>query len=1625
MSSITSEAAAPLMKLPPNPLRAAVLKRPRTNLVPNQDYALTKDQMQSGFMAVFNWAYSGDPRKTMLKLAFSPLMNMASLSTGKMPAAKTPEQRKERKNLNQSIAEWEKKRQDFNLAQYTTLKKVNAGNESHFLLGLPIVKVSSPDSANAVLMMFGAEPLTDEARETFNAPRDKQVTEDGTQAGPQVVAYAASKCLAKAGLNGDTTVMFAKCLQAVRYYYTEHDVVIFLEFKILPHEAQYLVSEDWAQIRPVDLYPLFTMWVEAEYVSKKYGKSATSMSKIAQTLPKHLPGDERVDQFNISINMKGEPLWIPKECDNTVKYETMFSDAGQQGSGEFALRKPGAYKQLQLPVNIPILTDWVNNKFTYSNATGKPQVIDLAHFRKCNAAMAMNLMKKSMKNKYFTTLQYYGEAAGLSVVAKDYGADTSHWPNASDDMSIEDYANFALAQFFQLTNSGALTFYELMDSLAQANLDRGDKGALDPNDPAMLLAPLARFVVALGPAMIRNIDSMYSKYAVITMTEALGMIQLLASYGSDLTGTQIAADTINKPAINQGIDKNWQPGAMPLVTKKFSEPDQGLLPHQYKVRNMLRHRPDLAALPVDAGGGKSMLAITDVLEEIKHGESEPYLIMCPSHLVANYVSEIVEFTDGKVNVIPVTSYNIRTTGIARFTEILEAAPINTILIVDYDALKFRSRATVYGTTTITVYPVIELIRQFQPGYVFMDESHFLRNVNSARMKSVMTLVADIKKKRLASGTMNPDSPSDLPGQMAILDPTVFGTRSEFNEQYGEVVKGQRVISWKRHGPNAVSTVLTKLRGSVVWAGAKRKEWACALPERHDHFIKVNLTPRQKEMYDAIFDDMVASIRKAAESDKNAKALLEKLTGKKASAEDEEKFGDLGDVQPEDEEDDSEDDVDDVGPALQPYLADIERFVTNPGFHPYARNGFINAEGQKIPPLTGDDLKSPKAIALEYRLREYLNTHESKAIIFTNYNESTDSLFNAMPDDLKACGLLYKTSSKTEMVNAFKKNPKIRWMIGIRKSLEVGLNLQQAGYLCRMEGVWTPGEQEQGDARIERPNFGPNGDKRTALQFDTIVANRTIDVTKAARLRAKIVALAKFDNNLDPAYQAIPDIPVIPMTLETIQTMNDFDDNLAAYQESMNMLSEHIKSEYAEYKKQILAAGGFKFTQVAQAPTPPGAALLARVPYAQGTELYNASEMGLVRVDNYLGMELTGEDDDDDAPPIEDDDESKDSAVIKAQRAKVMGMRCHCEFGDGVIFGAAALGKGNFISRVHVALDDGTKARGLKATNVFVMTRTETNSIDMRNKIAQAAGLDITAPITVPGLVVKQSKVTQKQQREQEKQRQLEIRKEQLEKHSLDKKAKLAIGLQLSFMNGYMRLHYDIGTNQAAVKALQAVGFQHDLPYYQTRIKSYKQLITQVENWLGSGKFELSSKVDQDAFEALAQELANGTIATRARYMRMMSGGNFRNYLRQAFKPSPDRTRLCLFSIVTDGGDRDPGALKEAERKGVNPNFGVAYLCLPSGGGFPGSKLAVADKYKAPGTRWTLSDSSMSLFVNNLRGAAAVLNELGRAGVKIENGDEIRHQAANMKKLTPKDDDTIDRRVADDEAAGAAPDRGAK
>ena len=119
------------------------------------------------------------------------------------------------------------------------------------------------------------------------------------------------------------------------------------------------------------------------------------------------------------------------------------------------------------------------------------------------------------------------------------------------------------------------------------------------------------------------------------------------------------------------------------------------------------------------------------------------------------------------------------------------------------------------------------------------------------------------------------------------------------------------------------------------------------------------------------------------------------------------------------------------------------------------------------------------------------------------------------------------------------------IIAIENSLNTGFNFQMANRLIRVESVWTSGDLEQAESRINRPdpdNLDP--ESRSDINFDWILVNETVDVTKMARLIARLVHTQKFSavgSKYELDYKNIPNIPLLSLSPSMIAAACGYED----------------------------------------------------------------------------------------------------------------------------------------------------------------------------------------------------------------------------------------------------------------------------------------------------------------------------------------------------------------------------------------------------------------------------------------------------------------------------------------------------
>jgi len=1528
--------------------------RPVSNLHIPEHLMLPSKDLKQRFFYVYNHGFTGSGAAFMTRLWAS----MYFPSVTKDPKFGTKKIRATAEKLAAIIP-----------AGYLRVKK-EMGKNPHFVVSVPIYTFSRNISQSLAFLQntfLGGEPSSTPTAEQIRHANDfENSLPESTEGQINFTTITATRVISAMRLDAFGQEALRTCLINVTFQAKGNLVVVFANFRITKEEAQQLTTTEWQQLRDIDLYPPLLQWVQTTFGDRGMVPIASfPVSKIAFTLPASHVENARINEYGISISGNGVPLYLPKEVDKqqTIAYEDKYTQAGSREDGSFALvdinegasaMERGTEIKTRLPANIVVSIDWLNNKFAYTNTSGMLTVQDLARFHKADISHIRNLMDdRGVTDALINSAIRMGEAAGVS--------ESVFRPLAKDLAGIE-LSSVLRQQFDHAENSP----FDWFKTAARAYKSVEDQDVIKISDISINgfgpFAPLARYIKNVTDAIIGNLESVYVRYSIKTVSESLPWLIMIAKYSDNITELRAKDEANRKAAIEQKIDPDWTIPSCPLLADEI-----GLLPHQKKVRNLLKDSPDFAIIPVQAGGGKSVLILTDILYEIKANRSEPYLILCPGHLVANYVQEIVYFTKGKLNVIPIVSVVIEQNGWARLQAIFEAAPRNTVVVCDYDVLKFRARSVCYGTTPEVVYPVVDFLRQFKFGYVAMDESHRVKNDNQ-RARTTQLLISDIKKKRLASGTMVHDSPSDLAVQIGMMDPTLFGTKEQFNEKYGDIVSGGRVVKWR---PNAQQAVMQKIRSRVVIAGAMRKEWAALLPRKREAILVTSLTPEQQRIYDSLLEGVLKQIQEDAKSKKALKKFLQE-------GEDEPTPNpDTAEGEEEQENEVNEDEGEDLADLLKPYLARLEQFLIAPG-----SDKLVQHE------LSGPDLISRKTLRILARVHAHIfggdkwyddngklvtedyGPFPGKVLIFCNQIESAEEVWRLASPQLKACGILYKAAEKTEHGARFENDPKIKWMVGVQASMNEGLNFQFCSRLIRTETVWNPGALEQGDSRINRPELKKT-EVRSTIFYDTVVADKTIDITKTARLISKIIAAAKFENAENVEYAAIPDVPIIKMSFRNIRSLNTWqpisesNPGLLTYAQALSKYVNVREDDYDQYKENYIKKYGTGPVRekIPVAPNPKDAKLLKRVPYVPGLGIYKAEDLGLVRIDNYLNMSQ-----------VDTENEDEDEASINEETARKLdalkGMPVHTEFGEGII---RLAGRGKFTS---VILNSGYAVK-IRKTQVFLITRTETSTKDIRNQLLKMVGeLPLSTPIEVPAESWKASKAAEKLQLEKQKIQEIKETKKRHEKL----KAELSIELYLFIANGFLGIDYAIDeNNQTAMKTLQANGFRITAPFYYSKISSALALKNQLNLWQEKGLRPDKIILEQggrEAFNELYKLIKAGKIKSHSDTYKYAKSNNVVNFFRLEHKPNNNKMQFKPYALIQDN---------------------IAYIALPAQGQ-AGTRTAMSAQFRKPTFRWSLADPTLSYF-GTVQQIEEKLQKLEESGIQISNIKDLEPELRKLRRMS--------------------------
>jgi superfamily II DNA or RNA helicase len=214
----------------------------------------------------------------------------------------------------------------------------------------------------------------------------------------------------------------------------------------------------------------------------------------------------------------------------------------------------------------------------------------------------------------------------------------------------------------------------------------------------------------------------------------------------------------------------------------------------------------------DMGLGKTVQVIALLRRAYARGPGGPSLIIAPTSLVWNWESELKRFAPE----LPVHIHY----GRGRKSGTIPAGE-NIIIL------------TTYTTTRID----LEELGAVEFSYVILDESQHIKNLNAKRTRAILGLKAE---KRLAlSGTPVENNLSELYSLFRFLNPSFFGSKSEFARTYGNPIQQEQ-------NPAALRELKTKIYPFML--RRLKQEVLKELPEKIEQILMVDLGREHLEVY---------------------------------------------------------------------------------------------------------------------------------------------------------------------------------------------------------------------------------------------------------------------------------------------------------------------------------------------------------------------------------------------------------------------------------------------------------------------------------------------------------------------------------------------------------------------------------------------------------------------------------------------------------------------------------------------------------------------------------------------------------------------------------------------------------
>ena len=1035
--------------------------------------------------------------------------------------------------------------------------------------------------------------------------------------------------------------------------------------------------------------------LQFQYVEHYINRQISDIRQLNAATPSTTPVRPGVDpRSGLGMTPRGFPIYIPVDMDTIDEYEAKQSSIAKNDPNGYyyvwdALDIPGNMSlptkpvserprpKIDIDANTILYVDWRNRVLSYTDQQGGLRIEEIGDYRPINmrslkiyleypAFIALNrattrqtriagLISYFLKHRLLKPLQSYVDADEIRNYLTVGDEDLPSWVVES---YTDDFVRFLSRGD---TYAAANTSLSLLNRRVKAvTVDREfpdseswlEEAYLDTRKGNLVEGIRIHHITAKSPHIIgrivyRALDEAYKYWkmkfgdftrnrAVLSAIEEFAVIAITHKYANRY-GEIVRTLATKHPSSLPDVPEDYVTPAIAGVQDDFK-----IQPHQLRVDYHLAGLPedDSFILNVAAGGGKTISIWTDVARRVDKGLCKRPLVLCPGYLMKNYIEDGQYLFQGRYNVVCIDAKNVKAyksksgpgsaLGVDGIRDMIMAAPINTLFVTSYDFISLgKPEYFTYGSTVLKQNPNLDMLIECGFDYIASDESHEMRNVGSGKHQAAAVLYAQIPVKGLATGTFLNTRPEDMANQLKLLNPAVFGSTDDFVEEHADSSSGGKILSLR---PAAKEEIVSKLKSNSRYIQVKRKEWAALLPKRKDqwHILTLPEDSIYRKMYDTVLDQVMAIINEIL---KKNQALAKKI---KEDA--------------EDEEADSNWALDDL---LKPFLQRLEQLLISPQTDPDFQELVGNLEVPTSPKIlkaiqiceghiygkTRADMErfnsEHAGSGIEYDLEAGdVEAQPGKILIFCGYARCVQQIYESMPEDLKAMTVYYTSGAKDKDIQTFKNNKAKRILVGIGTSLATGHNFQMATRIIRMEGIWSPGELEQSESRINRPDIKNKGAQRTQIFYDWIAVNGTIDISKLSRLTSRILMMTMIEELDNPAYANIKQLPLVSMNLDAIRDYATValpgteayrvlgDKNLYNYLVELHGVREIQKVEYAEYADS--PKGKLTAQLVEQKPPIKGSAVLEGAPPIPGMSIPNMTDLGISNYSDYVDRASGGD-----------------------------------------------------------------------------------------------------------------------------------------------------------------------------------------------------------------------------------------------------------------------------------------------------------------------------------------------------------------------------------------------------------------